>query len=144
MTAIVAPQPASRTRPRLNRSPRPRQAKIAAPAARSRRTRSAAQEMRGIDESNAEQIFKPFFKGKKQTIGNKGFGLGLAISKGLVNLLGGDLQFTSIPDKGTRFFFNISNEDVLMNKSVGGNQVKKTLKMKRVSLDPFENKIGQN
>lgn len=99
---------------------------------------------KGIDESNAEQIFKPFFKGKTQTIGNKGFGLGLAISKGLVNLLGGDLQFTSIPDQGTRFFFNIRNEDVLLKKPVSGNQLKKTLKMKPFSFDPFENKMSQN
>ena len=41
----------------------------------------------GIDDSNKELIFKPFFKGKDPIIGNKGFGLGLAISKGLVGLL---------------------------------------------------------
>ena len=99
---------------------------------------------KGIDESNAEQIFKPFFKGKNQTVGNKGFGLGLAISKGLVKLLGGDLNFTSTPHKGTRFFFNINSEDVLTRRSTGSTQFKKPLKMKPIGFDPFENKISHN
>jgi signal transduction histidine kinase len=99
---------------------------------------------KGIDESNAEQIFKPFFKGKKMTVGNKGFGLGLAISKGLAKLLGGDLQFTSTPNKGTRFYFNISSEDILTSKLVLNNSAKKVVKMKPVSFDPFENKLSQN
>ena len=61
----------------------------------------------GIEETNPELLFKPFHKGKNQTIGNKGFGLGLAISKGLATLLGGDLRFTSTPGKGSRFYFRI-------------------------------------
>jgi len=98
---------------------------------------------KGIDESNAEQIFKPFFKGKKHIVGSKGCGLGLAISKGLVNLLGGDLQFSSTPNLRTRFYFNIDKSDVLLNKPISGNLNKK-IKMKTVSFDPFENKVSQN
>ncbi len=67
----------------------------------------------GIDESSKDQIFKPFFKGKTLVVGNKGFGLGLAISKGLVRLLGSDLQFTSTPLKGSRFYFIIDNKDIV-------------------------------
>ncbi len=61
----------------------------------------------GIEDANKELIFKPFFTGRQPVIGSKGFGLGLAISKGLVKLLGGDLLFTSMPGKGSRFFFTI-------------------------------------
>ncbi len=75
----------------------------------------------GIDESNKDLIFKPFFKGKKQTVGNKGFGLGLAISKGLVRLLGGELKFSSTLKIGSRFYFKIKNEE-LFN---GGSSFKK-------------------
>ncbi len=67
----------------------------------------------GIDESSKDLIFKPFFKGKNLIAGNKGFGLGLAISKGLVKLLGSDLQYTSTPNKGTRFYFSIDNKDII-------------------------------
>lgn len=66
----------------------------------------------GIDIHNQELIFKPFFKGKDPVIGNKGFGLGLAISNGLVRLLGGELKFESAPNVGTRFYFTLSNEDI--------------------------------
>lgn len=71
----------------------------------------------GIDESSKDLIFKPFFKGKNVVVGNKGFGLGLAISKGLVKLLGSDLQYTSTPNKGTRFYFRIDNKDIISRNS---------------------------
>ncbi len=71
----------------------------------------------GIDESSRDLFFKPFYKGKNQIIGNKGFGLGLAISKGLTNLLGGDLKFTSTPGKGSRFYFILDKSNILPEKS---------------------------
>lgn len=63
---------------------------------------------RGIDEKTREMIFKPFSKGNQPLVGDKGFGLGLAICYGLVKLLGGRLQFKSETAKGTRFFFTFS------------------------------------
>lgn len=67
----------------------------------------------GIEEANKEMIFKPFFKGKNPVVGNRGFGLGLAINKGLVKLLGSDLQFTSEVNKGSRFYFTLDNQSVV-------------------------------
>ena len=67
----------------------------------------------GIDESSKDLIFKPFFKGKNQIVGNSGFGLGLAISKGLITLLGSNLQYTSTINKGSRFYFKIDNKDII-------------------------------
>jgi len=67
----------------------------------------------GIDDENKQMIFSPFFKGKKHVIGNKGFGLGLAISKGMVSLLGGELKFDSTQNVGSRFYFEIDNRDIL-------------------------------
>jgi signal transduction histidine kinase len=72
----------------------------------------------GIDESGKDQIFKPFFKGKNMVVGNKGFGLGLAISRGLVRLLGSDLKFTSTPREGSRFYFVIDNKDVVSRNPI--------------------------
>lgn len=71
----------------------------------------------GIDEKFHDQIFKPFFKGYNRPIGSKGFGVGLAISKGLVKLLGGNLQFTSEVGKGTRFFFEVNQNDPSIRKT---------------------------
>ena len=70
----------------------------------------------GIDDNNKDLIFKPFFKGKTEVVGNRGFGLGLAISKGLVKLLGGELKFDSVPNVGTQFHFTIQNQDILSDK----------------------------
>lgn len=67
----------------------------------------------GIDEANIDLYFKPFFKGKNQVVGNKGFGLGLAISKGLVKILGGNLQFTSAQQKGSRFYFTLDKSNIV-------------------------------
>ena len=66
----------------------------------------------GIDNLNQELIFEPFFKGKDPVVGNKGFGLGLAISKGLVRLLGGELKFNSTPNVGSRFYFTLGNKEI--------------------------------
>lgn len=66
----------------------------------------------GIDEASKDHIFKPFFKGKSTVVGNKGFGLGLAISKGLVKLLGSNLNFTTQVNAGTRFFFSFDMKDI--------------------------------
>jgi signal transduction histidine kinase len=97
----------------------------------------------GIDESNRDLIFKPFFKGKSPVVGNKGFGLGLAISKGLVKLLGSELQFTSEPNKGTRFYFNIDERDIIFQKSKP-KTTKMNVKMQTVSFDPLDSKLLQN
>lgn len=98
----------------------------------------------GIDDLSRELIFKPFFKGKNQIIGSKGFGLGLAISKGLVKLLGGDLQYTSKPNAGSRFYFSIPGTDILSLKPLISKQNKISIKMKAVSLNPIGNKLSQN
>lgn len=75
----------------------------------------------GIDESYRNQIFKPFFKGKNQTVGSKGFGLGLAISRGLVKLLGSELKYTSTLNKGSRFYFAVNNTDITSPEAVEKN-----------------------
>lgn len=98
----------------------------------------------GIDESNRPMIFKPYFKGTNQLIGEKGFGLGLAISKGLVKLLGGNLQYTSIPDYGCRFFFILNNDSLLTWESASTVLNKKTLQLKAFRMNPFEDKLIQN
>jgi signal transduction histidine kinase len=55
----------------------------------------------GIEQSMLDQIFQPFFTTKR-----KGSGLGLAVSRRLIEQHGGDVYVESTPDKGT--VFNIS------------------------------------
>ncbi len=53
---------------------------------------------KGIDDETKDKIFQPNFTTK-----NSGMGLGLAISKKMINNAGGDITFTSIIDEGTTF-----------------------------------------
>jgi signal transduction histidine kinase len=57
----------------------------------------------GIVESDLPRIFDRFYKG----IGSSGSGLGLTISKNLVEAHGGDIRAASLPGEGTTITFTI-------------------------------------
>ena|GEM_PF-2386439 len=63
----------------------------------------------GISTVDQEKLFTPFFQAKNQksNIG-EGTGLGLNISKKLVDLMGGEIGLISEPDKGSTFWFTVS------------------------------------
>jgi hypothetical protein len=54
------------------------------------------------------QVFQPFHRGENGRSNAKGIGLGLAISKSLVEMMGGTLAVTTAKDKGSSFFFQIT------------------------------------
>ncbi len=64
----------------------------------------------GLDSGNNDDIFKPF-RTEAKAGGNgsarKGAGLGLAISKNLVELMGGEIWPESAPGTGTCFYFTL-------------------------------------
>jgi two-component system, sensor histidine kinase and response regulator len=69
----------------------------------------------GIESDNLERLFEPFTQASlsvKREFG--GTGLGLTISRGLVNLMGGKLAVESTKGKGSHFWFD------LPLKAVGG------------------------
>ncbi len=58
----------------------------------------------GIGEAQHEQVFAPFERsGTAPHNGNTGAGLGLAISRAIVQMLGGDLQVQSVAGQGSSF-----------------------------------------
>lgn len=62
----------------------------------------------GIPIAFQENIFKRFSKiNAKGISANEGLGLGLAISKAYVEMLGGQINFNSQEDKGSTFYFSI-------------------------------------
>lgn len=62
----------------------------------------------GISHEQQKLIYEPFNRiHNNQTSNIQGTGLGLTISRLLINLLGGDLQLTSEPNKGSQFTFSI-------------------------------------
>jgi signal transduction histidine kinase len=56
----------------------------------------------GIPDELLSQVFEPFFS-TKSGISTSGMGLGLSISKGIVEGIGGSLDFRSEKGKGTVF-----------------------------------------
>lgn len=56
----------------------------------------------GIEQSQQQKIFTPFFTTK-----STGMGMGLSISRSIVEAHNGVLRFTSSPEKGTTFYFTL-------------------------------------
>ncbi len=62
----------------------------------------------GISEDDLSRLFKPFIQADSATSRRfGGSGLGLSISKKLVDLMGGTLGVNSTPDKGSSFCFTL-------------------------------------
>jgi len=71
----------------------------------------------GINEEDIAKLFSPFGKlQSSQEINTSGVGLGLSISKMVVNKLNGDVWCTSVKDKGTTFHFTFEHKRDLLPK----------------------------
>jgi two-component system, NtrC family, sensor histidine kinase AtoS len=56
----------------------------------------------GMSEDTLERIFDPFFTRKEG-----GTGLGLSLTRKIIDAHGGDIRVTSVPDKGTEFILEM-------------------------------------
>ena len=67
---------------------------------------------RGIKVKNQDKLFKMFgsFKDEKRKINTNGIGLGLVISKLIVNKFKGYIDFVSKYKKGSTFFYTFETE----------------------------------
>ena len=73
----------------------------------------------GMDADVKEKLFEPFVMGDESlTRANSGLGLGLALARQLVNLMGGELSVASAPGKGSRFFFELPFGMVQQNEAL--------------------------
>lgn len=83
----------------------------------------------GIAKEARQRIFERFIQGEvSNTRGYEGSGLGLSLAKGMVELLGGDIQVKSVVDKGSTFFFTIPVEDGLTDIPTKSSTVKRSEK----------------
>jgi len=71
---------------------------------RDRFTISVADTGGGISPENVKKLFTEFFTTK----GSKGTGLGLPVTRKLINMMGGTITFHSVLGKGTKFVIALS------------------------------------
>ncbi len=64
----------------------------------------------GICHEDRHKIFEPFSQANGSIMKYGGTGLGLTISRELVSLMGGTLDYESEPGKGSNFFFSVKLE----------------------------------
>jgi CheY-like chemotaxis protein len=70
----------------------------------------------GIEEEDKDKVFKYFHKINPETkIEHGGLGIGLTISKHIVELMGGEMYLESEYGKGTTFYFSLPKEQHLAN-----------------------------
>ncbi|HUG83223.1 MAG TPA: HAMP domain-containing sensor histidine kinase [Euzebya sp.] len=61
----------------------------------------------GIDPSHLQQLFQPFDRLGAEVTGVQGTGLGLALTKKLVEVMGGAIGVDSAPGRGATFWFDL-------------------------------------
>src|SRR6202007_2328449 len=66
---------------------------------------------KGIPEQELSSIFQPFYQATNNALTGQGVGLGLHISKQIVELLGGEIKVYSEPGQGSTFSFVIPRRD---------------------------------
>lgn len=101
----------------------------------------------GMDQETLKRIFAPFERAA-QNINSEGFGLGLFLTKGLVNVLDGTMEVESKPGKGSLFRLEFplpeTDEQVEDDKPVNNPIVLLPKKVLIVDDDPIQLKIAED
>jgi CheY-like chemotaxis protein/anti-sigma regulatory factor (Ser/Thr protein kinase) len=72
---------------------------------------------KGIPRQELSSIFRPFYQATNNNLTGEGVGLGLYISKQIVELLGGEITVSSQVGQGSTFCFSIPRREVLPDLS---------------------------
>ncbi|WP_136810251.1 PAS domain S-box protein [Desulfosediminicola flagellatus] len=70
----------------------------------------------GISKMQQQHIFKPFYQATDIRLSSEGAGLGLSITRQLLNLMGSDLYLKSTPGEGSTFWFDLNLEEQKGNR----------------------------
>jgi len=66
----------------------------------------------GLTENQQAQIFQPFNRLGAEASETEGSGIGLVITKNIIELMGGSIGFESTPGKGSSFWIELPNDEL--------------------------------
>lgn len=93
----------------------------------------------GIDKETIQTIFEPYIQGShKESMSEGGFGLGLNISKKLVELHGGTLSVQSALEKGSTFTFSLP----LADEQTASEEMTEQLFVKHITSSTNEKRLN--
>jgi signal transduction histidine kinase/ActR/RegA family two-component response regulator len=75
---------------------------------------------KGIDEASLDKLFVPFERLDAAMSGIEGTGLGLAVSRGLIEAMGGTIGAASTPGEGSVFFVELDRGEPLVIEQLQG------------------------
>jgi two-component system sensor histidine kinase KdpD len=85
---------------------------ISAEEANDKVSLSIADQGAGIEPSEQALIFERFYRGRSQALGTSGTGMGLAISRAIVDAHGGSIGVTSQPGRGSVFTLTMPKAEI--------------------------------
>lgn len=96
----------------------------------------------GLGEEQWKKLFEPFTLGdESMTRSFSGLGLGLALARQLVSLMGGELTVSSVPRQGSRFSFSV---DMDLPESADGHGGLEPARALTLGEPDFLGQTGQN
>ncbi len=78
----------------------------------------------GMSQAQVEKLFEPFNRLGRESSMIEGTGIGLVISRSLVELMGGHLEVASRPDLGSSFRFSLPLQDAAAGEEVDETSLK--------------------
>jgi CheY-like chemotaxis protein len=89
----------------------------------------------GMSEEFMEHVFEPFERERNSTVsGIQGTGLGMSITKNIVDMMGGTISVTSRPGEGTEFIVSLPFKQVNADGEKDATEEAKTPKVSRENI----------
>ena len=92
----------------------------------------------GMSEEFASKVFEPFEREKNSTVsGIQGTGLGMSITKSIVDLMGGEIHLKTAPNKGSEFIISLTLKHHALAEAEAPNEEKVDTKAEVIDYSKY-------